>query len=334
MIKLKKTTIALFALSSGIAFEGTMGPVCAPGNVTVPCQKTAWSFGGQALYLQPNYSGPEAGYDLYPRFAGALANSNTTWQSISPAWQWGFQLEGDYHFGTGKDVDINWYRLHNTNSVVRGFNALDANLALTSTIVSNTISTNPQWDAVNVEFGQHVDFDELSQMRLHGGIEYARIATNINTGLSSTVYTTSTAMSYNGFGPRVGMDLSYGLNGISSTLSGLNIYGKAASALLVGSRGFNTTVITQHGTAYTSGSQAGSIVPELEAKLGAKYTYATTRGDLDFDIGWMWNNYFNVQNAAYSEASATVINAYFPSNSDFGLQGLYFGLKWTGELMA
>jgi len=341
MLNLKKTAVAVLAFGSSAVFAGTMGPVCTPGNVTVPCPRTAWDFGAQALYLQPNYSGIQ--------YVGSTTNGAgaQNFNRVSNPWAWGFQIEGSYHFNTGNDLDLNWYHVDkSTNKALalgtgQSFEDRFGNFWAPGTTVSNTGSS--KWDAVNLEFGQHVDFGEFVRLRLHGGVEYAHIKTKLNTAgtllggtqanvpsftANSASQAINTSSSYNGFGPRVGADFGYGWN------NGLNVYAKSALSMLVGSNKFTATGAQPLSTTVLNGNTVGnfsssgsstSINPELEAKLGASYTYAMAQGDLSLDLGWMWVNYFNVQQMGV--ASGVV------QKSDFGLQGPYLGLKWVGNVV-
>ena len=326
MLNLKKTAVAVLALGSSAVFAGTMGPVCAPGNVTVPCERTAWDVGAQALYLQPAY----AVEGNYPSIVvNNTTHNNGTYNSINPNYQWGFMVEGSYHFGMGNDVNINWYRVHNTNNYTTTLEtAIAANSA---TSYAASAWANPQWDQVNVEMGQHVDFGDMKYIRLHGGVQYSRIATSFSTQANAIARDESANSIYNGFGPRGGVDATYELG------NGFGVYGKGAGALLVGSGSFsNSSYVNSVSTGSSSYSRT-TIVPELEGKLGVKYDYAMAQGDVTLDVGWMWVNYFNAQeNGAPGQqfvgAGTSAVNRGFVSANDFGIQGLYFGAKWVGNV--
>ena len=301
---LKKTILSILALSSTTVFSGTMGTACTNGLVALPCEKSAWELSIDALYLRPAYSNPTY-LTHFTNTAGL-----THWQKLDPSWDWGFKLAGAYHFNTGSDLNLNWYHYNQTTTRTIAVGTAGAPIATTTLL-------NPKWDAVNAEFGQRVDFGQLKHIRFHGGAQYVQITNNFTD--NATGYSPEQLyIKLNGFGPRLGADMSYDWG------HGVALYANGATALLVGDSKFNTTtsgIIDNPGASYSS---ATVVIPELEGKLGAKYTYALTQGDVSLDIGYMWLNYINSQ-------SFLTVNG-LGGTTDFSLSGPYVGLKWLGSM--
>lgn len=298
MLKLKSTTLAILALGSSLGFAGTMGPVCEPGNVTVPCASNAWEIGIQALYLKTTYNANNS-------YAGfRLEGTRRVRNEFEPNWGWGFKLEGAYHFNTGNDLNVNWYhyRKQTTNSFRAFAGPMVGNINFST-------STKPEWDAVNFELGQHVDFGEFKDIRFHGGFQYAEISHTIHTVLLPTRLNFDASAKYKGFGPRIGADLAYSVG------YGLSIYGNVAAALLLGDSKTNGNLLLTGGVLTTASKL--TMVPELELKTGVKYKYSMAKGDLTFDAGYLWLNYFNAQHAITD----------LPSESNVGFTGPYAGVK-------
>ena len=314
MLTFNKTAVVILAFASGAVFAGTMGPVCTPGSVTIPCPRTAWDIAGRALYLQPSLAN-----DSY--LGHSMLNSIDRYDRINYNWGWGFELEGSYHFSTGNDLNLNWYHWNSSSSRTLPGSVIGPDAPAGSTDI---FSVQPKWDAVNLEFGQHVELGEFEKVRFHGGVAYARIvATSILSGplIRNVIESYNTNRTYNGFGPRVGADLFYNF------ANGLNLYAKGASAILVGTASFNevrSLLPFFVGNTLTSIGRATEVVPELEGKLGATYTYTMPQGDLSLDAGWMWINYFNVLNNAIASSPVR--------STDFALQGPFVGLKWVGNI--
>ncbi len=300
----KNTILALLVLANGAALAGTMGPVCTEGNATIPCDHHAWDIGVQALYLQPVYSNAN--------FLMSQSNSNSVrhWERLQPAWGWGYKLEGSSHFNTGNDIDVNWYHYNNTNQYHSILGTATLPIGVTTTL-------NPKWDAVNAELGQQLDFGLFKALRLYGGAQYAQVIQNI-TNVSPGLRSEQLFVQFNGFGPRLGADMSYAWG------QGFSVYANGATALLLGNNKFNTTtsgIIDITGASYSTATVA---VPEVEGKLGAKYTYLMAQGDLSLDIGYMWLNYINAQ--------TFLTTSRLGGTADFALGGPYVGLKWLATL--
>ncbi|MBI2786578.1 MAG: hypothetical protein HYX60_09910 [Legionella longbeachae] len=317
MLNLKKTAVAVLALGSSAVFAGTMGPVCTPGNVTVPCASTAWDIGGQALYLQ-TMTDNDFSLDLDVDGPDGLSlNTNARAQ-----WNWGFQIEGSYHFNTGNDVTLTWYHLDS------GWNNHEFSPDFAPDLIIGFGQKN-RWDAVNGEFGQFVDFSANKKIRFHGGFQFASIKRSVHAFAGVDVdddpevdaaITFQGNTQYNGFGPRTGIDMNYVFG------NGFGIYAKAATAILVGTQkhGFDIDAFAGDDEVdiFNFGGSRTAIVPEIEAKLGANYTYAMAQGDLTLDAGYMWFNYFHALNGTVLPITAI----------DFGAAGPYFGLKYVGNV--
>ncbi|WED42896.1 Lpg1974 family pore-forming outer membrane protein [Legionella cardiaca] len=314
MSRLKRAALAILVLSSCTISAGTMGSLCTPGNATVPCQRNGWNIGAKALYFKPSY---DVDYGYGPYIPSGVSQH---FIDVDPDWEWGFMIEGSYHFNTGNDLNLNWYHWKHTThySYAGAFVAGFPNPLFGST------RFEPQWDAVNLEFGQHVDFGEFKDIRFHAGVQYARIKHKIRgTGYTPLIVNTPfdffAESDFNGFGPRVGTDMAYNFG------NGLAIYGSAATAILVGDFKFNTAVNVPDLLALGPRGSKTAIAPELEAKLGAKYTWLIgQQANLVLDAGWTWISYLNANHFISLSGNNT--------ESNFAIQGPYAGLKWIGNI--
>ncbi|MCH9755682.1 MAG: hypothetical protein K0U37_00620 [Gammaproteobacteria bacterium] len=311
---LKKIATLMCLLASGSLFSGSMGPVDESTNVVIPMETHGFSVGAKALYLQPTWDYLNAPLYTINNGVDTLIKTNT-------AWNWGFMVEGAYRFASARDINLNWYHIKSSHSLVVNGSIGSAILDVLSP-GPTSIKNSPTWDAVNLEFGQDVDYGKSLDIRYHGGVEYVHLifgrtiyAAPVppNSGLQSTYR----SYAYNGFGPRAGLDAAYHFE------HGLLAYIKGATGLYAGTSRYFMQPNNTPRERTTRIGESMNIVPELEAKLGVTYTYSNIHGDLSLDGGWLWINYFN----SIMDADDDKVHV-----ANFGFQGPYLGLKWAGNL--
>lgn len=318
---LKKTTLAVLGLAaSGFASAGTMGPVCTPGNVTVPCEAKLWDIGVQALYLRP----------LLDADRSYAQNVLPQYTEIKNDWDWGYRLEGSYHFNTGNDLTINWshFRSDVHQDQLHG-SVLP--LALVGAVnIPYTINNEDRYDQVNFVFGQHVDFGLVKKMRFYGGLQYANIqlnAANFYPFTYAPLLISSVSLydntDFKGVGPVIGLDYAYTIT------PELSLTANGQGSILYGTSRYNTGYVIAPANASLLSIYASKkeIVPSLEAKLGLNYAYAMPQGVLNIAGGYQVVNYFNALQGQTMQVFTSNI-----TNSDYGLYGPYLGVNYVGNV--
>ncbi|WP_419421309.1 Lpg1974 family pore-forming outer membrane protein (plasmid) [Legionella sp. D16C41] len=310
------TGIAL-AIASKLLYAGTMGsvdflPVCVPGTSIIPCATNAWEISAAALYLQPNYDSKI----IY------LGNINTELLAEritkdSSNWDWGFQLAAAYHFGTGNDLNINWYHFDQAMTNTTNLDALPLNLS-----APVTYTFKPEWDEVNLALGQIIDYGVNKSFRFYGGLQYTRLASEVDLSLPPLVIkniirniSANGELKFHGVGPQLGIDF------YSDLLNGFGLYANAAITILFGNGRFQqTSFVNNTPLNYKSGSKE-LVVPEFEGKAGVQFNYIMRQSYLSLQAGYMLVDFFS--------GTKTLSQGF---GSVFSLNGAYFGAKWVSSI--
>lgn len=344
MFQLKGIALAVLLVNSSVAFSGAMGPLCEQGIVTVPCALNTWSIGGSALYLQPSFGGNGLGYTAYSNYSGndnngiftGISGAPDQMVTIFPKWGWGGQLYGAYHFNAN-DLVFNWYHLKTRNQ--GHFPVGYAFSGNNDGFYASDFQVSTHWDEAEVELGQKIQLSDNKLLRLHGGVEFARIKNQFyNVPMlhptSVVAYSTNDTLSYNGFGPRLGIDIGYLFK------EHLELYAKIAGSMLIGTAKqqnsgyqnypYPNNPISPFVTGNYYQSLTSIVVPELAAKLGAQYDLPLEHYLLSFDIGYMWVNYLDAI-MSYSGNGIVFANVGTNLTANFNLNGMYLGMKLTGD---
>ncbi|WP_232107466.1 Lpg1974 family pore-forming outer membrane protein [Gimesia alba] len=372
-------------LPAEIPFEtaGTNNWVPADANldltlrIGVPDLRPGWQIDVGALFLKP--SSENLGYAVLTTYKnpGApepLASPYWEIESVTTSYQPGFEVGSTYTYqNTGRDFQLDWQHLRTSNHSgasaqsgtqwVSPFSQTGPGSADTYDDLEDNDGVNKlrraegvakyAYDAVNLDFGQHIDFGSSLDLRLFAGLSFARLQESVKSSFygdppePAAVYPASVPLilsldntsTFSGVGPRFGVDSLY------QTQGGLRFTGQIGAALLVGRTepsqyvfGAVAEDLALIGISYnqqqvTSGGFT-QVVYSADAKLGIGFEHIFSGGNsFSIDAGYQASVYADpfagyatnhnvlpIQIGSLSTASVR------QTNSNFTLHGFYVNL--------
>ncbi len=254
---------------------------------------------GSLLLLQPGAGNLEYGTLVTPL---PLATPNWSNQSLTPNFSPAFAVGARYMPNESNDIELNWTHLNTTTN--GSFSGTPTQMVGPPYLIGPEANDykigqgNVQfaYDSVKLD-GGHTFCPECSfQLRVFGGVEFARISQNLTgtfldpDGSASMSYTTPSL--FTGAGPRVGLKGQY-------ALGDFQFIGEFAGAGLIGTSqsriNFSTTSpgLGVNNQSLTS-PNATQVIPSIDARLATAYTFPpSTYGQFKIEIGWQAAVYFN-----------------------------------------
>lgn len=319
-----------------------MGPCPAPSR---------WEFTGGLLYLQPGAGNLEYGTLVSPL---PLPTPNWANQSVTPDFSPGFNVGLRYLVPEwGNDIQVSWSHLETSDRASIHARA-DQFLGPSYEIGPDALlylrargRVDFGWDSVNLDVGHHFYTRGPVQIRVFGGLQYARIQQEVAAHFESITplfsIDNTTESLFNGVGPRVGAksQLVFGNFDLLSEFAGSLLIGRnhsridfEATSPLLGGLG-----ITPPNSQSLTSPDAMQVVPSLDAKLGGGYTHTARNGGVfRVEAGYQMAVYMNAINdydltEVTTPPVAQSVGVYLRTaehvQSDFTLHGPYFSASWS-----
>lgn len=330
---MKRLSITLLALGLSATAFAALPAATDPNLVAVPSLPGGLVLGVTGYYIQPTDSNGDLDYANVNTFSGA--NSFSSIKNVEPGYNWAWGANIGYVFpNTGNDVNLSYFQLDSndtastSNSGLNGVASLASNVsfpfALSGSLnpsYANAAVAKAEYDLNQVDLTAGQSFDIGCRLIAHpyAGVRWADLQRKLNTtftnsssfGSSTTLTQTQTAAfaeksTYQGIGPIAGLDASYYVGygfGVVGHMDGALLVGSINSStdetlkqVLTASNGISSVINSVSGAANFSAGSTQRVVPVLDMKLGADYTWVfndASNSDLTLEAGWMVSDYID-----------------------------------------
>lgn len=367
---MKRFSIGLAAvgLTASLGAYAALPTDAAPFQVNIPNIAPGFEFSATGLYLRPSDSNLDYAV-VVNATTTVLSNPSYDVKAVDPTYNWGFGLMIGYVFpNSGNDARLAWTHLNTSDSSnidITGYNNITTTVQLIAPLWSTggtsgtafdseydqaSGNVDYKYDAIDLDAGQFVNFGTRLQVRLFGGLRYAHLKKELSSYIDDSTnvdiqylnqYSEST---YDGIGPRFGVDTSYHLGHC------FGFVGHIAAAMLVGTVKTDTTITTPETT--VSGStvvfasnnvttlnadDVTRVVPGVDAKIGLDWSYPFGNDSVfSAELGYQVTHYVDVfdtitptqfDGAPFDYAGSLLVDSVSRTTSGVGFDGPYLTLS-------
>jgi hypothetical protein len=323
---------------------------CGNSGCIRPASQGCYELTASLLFLQPGSGNLE-----YATLVSPLPVPTPNWanRSLSPDMNAAFEVGLRFFNECGNDLEVDWTHLDTSTR--------DSVFADPVQFVGPSYEIGPdassfriargevdfRYDAVNLDAGHNVNLGGGVEVRVFGGVQYARVRENLSASFASedglTANGNTTDSLFNGVGPRVGMKAQ-------AASGNFEFLGEIAGSALIGSMesriDFSAISPSLAGLGITppnvqslTSPNATQVVPVLDTKLGSSYTVPTCHyGIFKIEGGYRAAVYVNAVNEySLSEVvtppTAQSVGVFLRTaehqQSDFTVHGPYLSASWT-----
>lgn len=329
----KRSFISMVAL--GISTTYAM-PTYMPSNYFI---------GLEALDLRPMNGDLDVYRTVFTPPSPSTADIRT--HAFSTDFNWAWRLFAGFRIGDN-DLTLSWLRWRAGESLDANFDTGAASAVrylsigeFTPDFSSVDAHVDFDLDEVYGVWGYNINFNNPWSMRFAGGIEYARLDSDLSvagfTGSASTFGNAESTSHFQGWGPRGEFDLTYHFP------RNFMIFANTNAALLVSKRtvDFNDRVLVNIGDDViltflddVSYVNRRVVVPKFGMRLGIGYTFPCGQiggegsGSMTLTAGWQVESYIHaIERLAYDFSDELRVDATKVSN--FGDHGLFLGITYN-----
>lgn len=342
---MKRLSLALAMLGLSSAGLAAFPAATDPTLISIPQLPGGFVIGITGDYLKPSVNNGDLDYAQVLITSGINFTSDVAQVELGYDWGWG--VNAGYIFpNTGNDINASYYQFDTDNTT--GSITLAGSTPLITPFISVADGYNFAAPAtakidlnqVDLTVGQFINVGCRLQLHPNVGFRYAEIERKLDSFFSLTnllgVVTNSLVdnnkSEFTGLGPLMGIDASYYI------VDGVGLVAHADGALLVGDMDATalvspfSTIAVVAPTFSNIKFNATRIVPVVDAKLGANYTFVFNSNSdegLTLEAGYQFDHYFNAidrLSILRTGGSTGQFVAQGRTSSSLGLNGAYVNL--------